>query len=256
MRVSFGDLPFEWQADNTDFVSGFACNDSTEPIMTIRFADSLPEAYGIQYCDVPSAHFLRLPGGEFLCADQEWNDATVYFNGIGSEYALPLAAVCSKLAYSDGLLFHASCVDIGGEGVVFAGFSGTGKTTQASLWAEHLGAQVINGDKTLVRISENKAFAYGLPWKGSSEYCLNRKTELKAIVIPIQASANKITKLDSLGVLGHLMPHVFFPHWDKQCLDLALAAFDTLQSQVSVWLLECRADDEAVKLTYNTVFDK
>jgi len=115
---------------------------------------------------------------------------------------------------------------------------------------------VINGDKVLVRLAESEVLAYGLPWKGSSEYCLNRRIRIKAIVIPMHSSVNKITRLDTLGIVEKLMPHVFLPHWDKRCLELALSAFDTLQTEISVWLLECRPDKEAVKLTYGTVFDK
>ncbi len=256
MRIGLCGLPFEWQADNTDFVKDFASEDEASPVMKLSFADAMPEGYGIQYADTPTSHLLRLSGGELLCAADDWSEATVYFDNDNSEYALPLAAVCSRLAYFGGLLFHASCVELDGEGVVFAGFSGAGKTTQARLWKEYLGAEIINGDKVLVRLAEGEVLAYGLPWKGSSEYCLNRRTRLKAIVIPMHSSVNKITRLDTLGIVEKLMPHVFLPHWDKRCLELALSAFDTLQTEISVWLLECRPDKEAVKLTYGTVFDK
>ena len=118
-----------------------------------------------------------------------------------------------------------------------------------------MGADIINGDKAFLRFTDGGFYAYGCPWKGSSEYCLNTKTALSGIVILRQSTENKITRLDCAKAIELFMPHVFLPHWDAQCLQASISTLDRLTQDVPMWLLECRPDEAAVKLTYGKVFE-
>ena len=252
MKIRLADLPVEWQDEYSDFVSAFEDKSDGESVMNVAFSDTIPECHGIQYFESVAAHTLRLPGGEMLCADEDWSDVTGYFTEKNGEYALALAALCSRFSYFSTLLLHASCVDVGGEGVVFAGFSGVGKTTQAKLWQEHLGAEIINGDKILLKEENGEAYAYGLPWKGSSEFCLNKKTKLRAVVVLRQAKENRITKLVPSASNEYFLPHIFMPAWDRKCVCNMLDTYEKLLAAVPVYLLECRPDEDAVRLVYET----
>ncbi len=254
MRIRIADLPVEWQEEYSDYVKAFYSEAFDEPVMSISFEKSMPECHGIQYSDAAFEHVLRLENGELLCANADWSKVTSYFPSRAGEYALPLAAMCSRFSHYSALLMHASCVDIGGVGVLFTGFSGVGKTTQAKLWRDYLGADIINGDKAFIREIDGSFYGCGLPWKGSSEYCLNKKTKLKAIIVLRQAAENRITRLDTSAAMECFMPHVFMPHWDGKCLDRAFDTFEKILEKLPVFLLECRPDEDAVKLTYNTVF--
>lgn len=254
MIIRIADLPVEWQDEYSDYVRAFSAETNEEPVMKIGFETKLPECHGIQYSDKSSEHMLRLENGEILCANGDWSRVTSYYSSKTSEYALSLAAMCSRFSYYNALLLHASCVNLGGEGVLFTGFSGVGKTTQARLWNELLGAAIINGDKAFVREIDGEFYGCGLPWKGSSEYCLNKKTKLKAIVVLRQAKENKITKLGAAAAMEYFMPHIFMPHWDEICLNKAFDNFEKILEKVPVMLLECRPDEDAVKLLHNTVF--
>ena len=252
--ISLAGLPVYWQEDRSDFVRDFIVSDEAEPVVRINFSDSLLSSHSVQYTDEVVAHFLKSAAGDILIADDSWEKVTSYCLPEGNrDYALPLAALCSRFSYFGTLLAHASVIEYNGEGVIFSGPSGIGKTTQAQLWEKYKQAQIINGDKVFIR-HENDGFnAYGLPWKGSSEYCLNRKVPLKAVVILKQSEKNSVRKLGAESV-ECFMPHVFFPHWDKNCLEKALDIFDTLIKNVPVYLLECRADSEAAELMCKTIF--
>lgn len=256
MKINIAGLSVDWQSDSTDFVSGFCdCTDS-EPVMSLSFVSKLSECYGIQYTDVPVGHFLRQENGEFLCADKDWSAAQVFMYGSSdSEYSLPLAAICSRFSYYSALLLHASLVECKGGGILFVGPSGIGKTTQARLWQEHVGARIINGDKAFVRFIDGTVSAYGLPWKGSSEYCLNEKVPLKAVVVLGQAEENRIKKLSAAQAAELFLPHIFLPHWDKQCLDNALDVFEIILQKVPVLQLECLPDEASVRLLHDTAFN-
>ncbi len=254
MIIELAGLPVEWQDEYSDYVKDFLSQTYKNPIIKVNFENKIPVCHGIQYVTESSERFLRLENGEFACANADWSEITSYYPTRNSEFALPLAAICSKFALYSAILLHASCVDSGGEGLLFAGFSGVGKTTQAELWKKYRDAEIINGDKAIIREFDKEIYVCGLPWKGSSKYCLNRKTRLRGIVVLRQAKENRIRQLNMSEATELFMPHIFLPHWDEKCLDKAIDTFEKIISTVPVFLLECRADSDAVKLTYNTVF--
>lgn len=220
--------------------------------MTLRFEKRMPECYGVKYAD--GMHFLSNDVGQSLCANDDWSEAVAYCTPrCDNDYVLPLAAVCARFSFYDVLLAHASLVEHNGSGVMFIGPSGVGKTTQARLWNEFLSADIINGDKAFIRKNSDGFYAYGLPWKGSSEYCLNKKAPLKGIVALRQSETNRIKRLTLSAEM--LMPHIFLPHWDEAAVGKALDTLDNLVSEVPVYLLECRPDEEAVRITFDEILN-
>lgn len=254
MIVRIADLHIEWQDKHAEYVKAFSVETPQNPVLTIDFESKIAEHHGIQHFDGATDNVLRSENGEILCANSDWSKVTSYFYTPSGGYALPLAAICSRFSYYSAFLMHASCVNFNGNGVIFAGNSGVGKTTQAELWQKYLGAEIINGDKAIVREIDGCFYGYGLPWKGSSDYCLNQKTKLKGIVVLCQSNENKITKLNSVEATEKFMPHVFMPYWDGKCLDNALITFNGVVENVPVFLLECRPDEDAVRLTYETLW--
>lgn len=252
--LNIAGLPVYWQEDRSSFVRDFVVSEKSEPVIRVNFSDNLLSSHSVQYTDKPVSHFLRTASGDILVSDEHWSEVTSYcLPKDNKDYALPLAAICSRFSDFGVLLAHAALVEFNGEGIMFAGPSGIGKTTQAQLWEKFKCAEIINGDKAFIRNVDGAFYAYGLPWKGSSEYCLNKSVPLKAIVVLKQSAENSINKLQS-DLIELFMPHIFFPHWDKDCLINALDTFDILINNVPVYLLECRPDNDAVQLTYNTIF--
>ncbi len=251
--LSIAGLPVYWQDTYIDFVKDFISEDESEPLIKIEFCGALISTYSVQYPERDFAHFLKTSGGEMLFADSGWSNVTVYGTTDSSEFSLPLAAICSKFSYYSAILVHSSLINIGGNGILFIGPSGIGKTTQAQLWNKFKNAEIINGDKAFVRVVDGSVYAYGLPWKGSSPYSLNRRVELKAIVVLSQSDKNTIVELNDDSLEG-FVPHVFFPHWDKACLGKSLETLSEIIENVPIYSLKCRPDEEAVQLVYKTVF--
>ena len=251
--IEIAGLPVEWQKENCSFTEKFLSGEK-EPVIKIKFEDKMQECHSVQYLPNKSEHMLRGTVGDILLANEDWSEAVSYYHpDYDKDFVLPLAAICSRLSSFNTLLVHSSFVDFKGKGVIFTGYSGVGKTTQAELWKKFLGAEIVNGDKAFIRETDDGFFAYGLPWKGSSEYCLNSKSPLSAVVVLRQSVQNCITRLNETAT-EYLMPHVFLPHWDKDCLDKALDTFDSLLKDVPVFLLECRPDEDSVRLTHDEIF--
>ena len=158
--------------------------ETKESIITVcDYADVSVKAYGVEYCTEKDCRFFRAQKNRssVMFANNDWSNVKICRgnNGKFSE-ELMITAIYSRLCEYNTLFMHASFVDLNGNGVIFAGPSGIGKTTQAELWAKHLGATVVNGDKAFVRAFDKDVYGYGAPWSGSSPYCLNKKSVLKA----------------------------------------------------------------------------
>lgn len=260
MDIRLAELNIRWPDEYRDFVRGFGVNEENAQTyaLSLSIEKKMTECHGFSFSEKPSSRVLqRQLQNEVLCADDKWTDVTVYCPHYSDpNFTLPIAAICSRLSFFSTALIHGSFVEHNGEGVIFTGYSGIGKTTQAELWNKFLGADIINGDKVLIKADSNGAAAYGLPWKGSSPYCKNKKAPIKGIVVLRQSSDNKIRKLDASEFMEYFMPHIFLPHWDEYCMSMALETVDLILREVPLWLLECKPDEEAVKLTEKTVFRK
>ena len=93
-------------------------------------------------------------------------------------------AICMKLPEYDAFLLHSAVVEVDGNAYAFVAPSGTGKSTHVALWCDYFGnrARVINGDKPIVRLSnDGRVYVYGTPWCGKEGYNINTYAPLKAI---------------------------------------------------------------------------
>ncbi len=183
-----------------------------------------------------------------LFVNKRWNDGTIYSDDAFSIIQLLLLIIYSYLLTRRTLLIHSSLIDHHGNGILFLGPSGIGKTTQAELWNRYRGADILNGDMVFVRQWEDGFYGYGSPWHGSSPYYKNAKVKLKAMIALEQAPANSIRKLSGFEVLQGMMDQVFLPHWYPEAMDDCLSTLDALLSEIPIYHLACRPDEDAVRL--------
>lgn len=155
-----------------------------------------------------------------------------------------------------GFLLHASFIRYDGCAVLFTAPCGTGKSTQASLWETHENAEILNGDRALLRKQGDQWTAYGLPIAGSSGIYRNQCAPVKAIVALRQAKTNQIRRLGFSEALRYFYPEVTIHRWDSKFVDTILNLLLDLMGSVPVFLLECRPDQEAVQLLKDTIFPR
>ena len=166
------------------------------------------------------------------------------FNKIGAE---------QLLLQQGRLLLHASFVKYNGNGILFSGPSGTGRSTQADLWKRTMGAEIINGDRAAVGLSDEGWTAWGIPYAGTSGICHNESAPLLAIVVLRQAKENRICKLSPVEALRHLYPEVTIHQWDAKFIEKVTCLLTKLISAVPVFLLECLPDESAVAILQEKV---
>lgn len=107
--------------------------------------------------------------------------------------------IAEALPKYNGFLMHGALIEAEGCGIAFLAKSGIGKSTHARLWRELLGDKMkfINGDKPIIRVINEKVFAYGTPWAGKENLQCNAKTELKRYV-----SLSGVKRMNVLSLKG------------------------------------------------------
>lgn len=233
------------------------CDDlAYELVVTINNATMIYQ--GIESFSLQLGPTVLKSKNALLSANSDWTEATITLldgKEDGLEGAL-IAAIMTHLSTRRGLMLHSSLVDFNGKGIMFVGPSGIGKTTQAELWMKYRDAVIINGDMALIREEEAGFTGYGCPWHGSSPYCENRQVPLCGIIVLEQAKENRIERLSGVTLIERMMNNIFLPHWYPRGVEAAMETVDHLLSQVPVYLMKCRPDEEAVEMVEGVLFTR
>ena len=155
-------------------------------------------------------------------------------------------------AGKDTLLFHAAVVSCEGKGYLFLGPSGTGKSTHARLWIEHIeGTELVNDDNPVVR----GGVVYGSPWSGKTPCYRNVSVPIGGIVRLSQAPYNKISRLNGIEAYVDLAESIGGKVWDSRIAEGLYQTENRLASTVPMWHLECLPDEAAARLCHDTLSD-
>lgn len=103
-------------------------------------------------------------------------------------------AFSQVLLLHQGVSLHASAVVLNGQGFLFTGCSGTGKSTHAARWTSAFeGCTLLNDDNPAVRLKDEQFRVYGTPWSGKTPCYRNLSVPLGGIVRLRQAPRNAYT---------------------------------------------------------------
>ena len=160
-------------------------------------------------------------------------------------------AIAEKLPRFGAFLLHASVVALDGKAYAFAAHSGTGKSTHTGLWLEAFGerAVIVNGDKPIVRLTEQGFVAYGTPWRGKERRGGNISAPLAAICFLERGEKNKIAPFSDASAVMRIFDQVLLP---KNPADAAktLELLDTLFTTVPIYQLHCNISREAALVAH------
>ncbi len=163
------------------------------------------------------------------------------------------AACEAGMVLRKGMSLHASLVEKDGFGVIFLGPSGTGKSTQAKLWKEYLGADFIIGDRPGLRKTDGKWFGFGMPWDGKDAVFRQLSVPVRALIWLEQAKENSIIPMNAVQAMTVMLKQAMMPVWDDAAMDCAAAQMGALSREVPMYHLRCLPDEAALRLTYDTI---
>lgn len=101
---------------------------------------------------------------------------------------------------------HGSSFKYQNKGVILTAKSGTGKSTHRAMWQRLFDIEVINDDKNIVSLNQNRLYLSSSPWSGKHQIDNNVRQTLDAIVILYQSKTPEIKHLKLNELLPLLMP--------------------------------------------------
>lgn len=152
-------------------------------------------------------------------------------------------------------ILHSSYVIYNNQSILFSAPSGGGKSTQAELWKKYKNAIIANGDKSIICKENDKWYSCGIPFSGSSDYCLNIKKPLSAIILLEKGLENKIERVDLKG-FNRVYSQMTVNPWDKEFCNKILDLTIDICTNVPVYIYSCTKEEDAVDYLYNYLVEE
>jgi hypothetical protein len=164
--------------------------------------------------------------------------------------------LCLQLPLRDRMLLHSAIVAADGIGYAFLGKSGAGKSTHIGLWKKYFpNTEIVNGDKPILRLTEDGFLAYGTPWKGKEFWGAKDVVPLKGLCFVEKSKEISMTRLTVKEAAGRIFTQVLLPNEEKAA-ENTLRLLDELVRRVPAWLLKCDISFEAAKTSYLALTNK
>jgi hypothetical protein len=149
------------------------------------------------------------------------------------EYPLDELLMIHLLSGGKGVQVHACAViDSLGNGLLFAGQSGAGKTTLAKLWRQEGEVVILNDDRIILRHTGGTLWMYGTPWHGEAGFAHPARVPLRRIYFLRHGQKNEIVSLQPAEAVGRLFAHSFPPFYSLAGLDFTLGFFEEVVTAV------------------------
>ena len=192
---------------------------------------------------------------EISDAEIEAEKATETGEPVSNGYYESLAIyrkICANVLQRNAFMMHGAVIEYEGNGYLFTAKSGTGKTTHIRLWQQLFGEEnvtVVNGDKPILRVIDEKVYAYGTPWCGKEGYNTNTCVPLAGICFLEREKENSIKKISDAEALPRLFSQIMIH--DSADLAKQLELVDALLERVPTYLLKCNMEIDAAKVSYD-----
>lgn len=172
-------------------------------------------------------------------------------------------AVYGKIAdvmpFYHTFLMHGSVIACDNNAYMLTASSGTGKTTRTRLWKKEFPDSIIvNGDKPLIKLTENEAYACGTPWCGKEGWNKNVVIPLRAIILIERANEdeeNSIYEISFQDAFISLLEQIHRPT-DAGALRKTLQLLKSLEQKVRFYKFRSAPTPEGIRLAYETVRSK
>ena len=184
---------------------------------------------------------------------------TEYWKNLSNEMAIYLESgfqFYTQLLKFNGMMLHASAVELDGKAYLFSGPSGMGKSTHTRLWQTVFGsdrARVFNDDKPALRRLEDGWFAYGTPWCGKDGININMKVPLAGICFLKRGEENMIRRLTPIEATSRVIAQTLRRFNKPENLDRMIGLVDRLVSEIPIFELYNKPEPEAALLSYETM---
>lgn len=169
-------------------------------------------------------------------------------NQMNSRLAVILFDMPYQVFAHRGFFLHASYIVWKDKAILFTAPKQIGKTTQAKLWEKYRDAEIINGDRALIRKENGVWMVYSSPYCGTSKICENVSCPLGTVVILSQGREDEIRLSKTIESVTALMDGASFRTWDKRNVEAMMDLASDLIKNVPIYKLECTPTEDAVRI--------
>lgn len=162
------------------------------------------------------------------------------------QYPLDQLLLMYILAKTNGGLLHASGIDLHGNGFIFAGRSGTGKSTLSGQFLGRDAIEVLSDDRIAIRKNDNRYRIFGTPWPGDKKVAVNKYKTLNGIFFIHHGYENRIEELKPRKAFEQLMPVTSIPWYDKEVMSSILSFCEDLVTTIPAYGFYFKPDKEVV----------
>jgi len=149
------------------------------------------------------------------------------------EYPLDEVLMIHHLASGKGLEVHAlGVVDEAGEGHLFLGHSGAGKSTSARLWLGQKDARILSDDRIILRRRGGQVWMHGTPWHGDAGIASPDCALLTHIYVLEQWARNELVAMPRGVATAEIFARSFVPRHCPEALNFALQFIEELAGEL------------------------
>lgn len=163
-------------------------------------------------------------------------------------------SICLRLPEYDAFLMHSAAVAVDGEAYIFTAKSGVGKTTHITSWLNCFGgrAEVVNGDKPIIRRIGGEWLVCGTPWRGKENLGGKAMLPIKALCFLERGETNSVEDISPSEVNYRIFHQLLMPRDEKQ-ITLFFNLLEDLLTKIPSCLLKCNTDKDAALTVYEQI---
>jgi hypothetical protein len=158
------------------------------------------------------------------------------------EYPLDGLILYYLTVINGDIMIHSSGVNNLGQGYLFSGVSGKGKTTMANLWKD-AGAKVIHDDRLIIRYTCSGYRMYNTPVYEHDEPL---SSPLNKVFIIEHGTENILVPLKEATAVSHVMANCIQHNWGQDIIGKLLGSVSTLCNTLPVFKLSFKPDRSVI----------
>lgn len=165
------------------------------------------------------------------------------------EYPLDELLLTNFLSLGKGVEIH-SCgiIDSLGNGRLFAGVSGAGKTTMARLWQDEPGVTILSDDRIVLREVDGRLWMYGTPWHGIGRLASAARAPLTRVYFLQKGKKNGLIPQTDVEAAAQLFACSFVPFYSQKAIDFTLGFLKGIVKEVPCRELSFLPDKRVLEL--------
>lgn len=214
---------------------------------------------------------IKEGGQQFIFKDLEGNECSMFqINKDNNEAKCALAGKHDRRVFGlqntlmlsfamatslhQTIFIHASLIRQNGYGYAFHAPSGTGKSTQVSMWMRYLpGCDLMNDDNPLIRLIDGVPYIFGSPWSGKTPCYRQTKARLGAMTRIDQDDHNWVEKLTPIEGFTSIVASATTLRWDVNIFRNVCDTVTKIVETTGSYILHCLPNREAAEVCHAAI---